>query len=332
MIPGTRALAFAARWFDASTVANVFEPLVADWQRQWIDSPLSRRPSVWISGASALLLAMTAASPNVLFAPWPAGTLRRCIRRVAIWTTVVSALLLIPFINDLSPKLDLMVSLYLLLLLLPQAIALAFPAAITTVVDVIRTASEPVREERLAAVKFGIGAAALMLLLVGWGFPAANQQFRVAAAQAVAGPTAWPTRGPAPGIRELSLRELANDDSLKSELWVGRESWVSSRAESIRAEIARRTALITLPIVMMWMRWRALRLARGRWFSALPLAASAPVTIVLCYGLLEQSSALADVVLAPRWSGSLLALVAIIVSSTAIDQMRQRVARLARMA
>ena len=31
----TRALAFASRWFDEATVHRTFEPLIADWQREW---------------------------------------------------------------------------------------------------------------------------------------------------------------------------------------------------------------------------------------------------------------------------------------------------------
>ena len=38
-----RALAFVSRWFDEGTVRRVFEPLIADWQRQWLDAPSSRR-------------------------------------------------------------------------------------------------------------------------------------------------------------------------------------------------------------------------------------------------------------------------------------------------
>lgn len=33
-IPGIRFLAFAARWFDAATVARVFEPLIAGILRE----------------------------------------------------------------------------------------------------------------------------------------------------------------------------------------------------------------------------------------------------------------------------------------------------------
>jgi hypothetical protein len=323
MLPGTRALAFAARWFDPSTVARVFEPLIADWQREWQDAARFARFGVWVRGGSALLLSMIAKSPTLLLAPWPAGTLWRIITRVTVWTTVVSALMLIPFVIELARNLDVAVSVYLLILLLPSTIALAFPAAITTVVDVIRKAPEPVREERLAAVKFGLAAATLMLILVGWGFPAANQQFRVASMRAVSGAPREPVRG----LRELSLVDLSRDEALKNKLWVGRESWVSSRADAIRAEIAQRTSLVVLPIVMIWMRWRALLLPRGRRYSALPLVASAPLSFGMFLVLLAQSRGVADAFFAPRWSGPWLALAVMVVSSAGIDQLRRRAAQ-----
>ncbi len=34
MALASRALAFASRWFDPATVSSVFEPLIADWQRE----------------------------------------------------------------------------------------------------------------------------------------------------------------------------------------------------------------------------------------------------------------------------------------------------------
>ncbi len=135
------------------------------------------------------------------------------------------------------------------------------------------------------------------------------------------------SQGPARGLRELSLVELSRDDSLKSELWLGRESWVSTRAEAVRSEIALRTSLMALPIVLIWMRWRALHLPRGRRYSAFPLVVSAPVTFGMFYALLAQSRGVADAFFAPRWSGPWLALAVMVVSSAAIDQLRHRVAR-----
>ena len=43
----TRALAFVSRWFDEATVRRTFEPLIADWQREWQDAPPARRR--WVS-------------------------------------------------------------------------------------------------------------------------------------------------------------------------------------------------------------------------------------------------------------------------------------------
>jgi hypothetical protein len=47
------------------------------------------------------------------------------------------------------------------------------------------------------------------------------------------------------------------------------------------------------------------------------------------WGTLAQSRAIADVLFAPRWSGPMLALAIMIIGSAAIDQLRQRAARLA---
>ncbi len=40
---GEGVLRFARAWFDEGTVTRVFEPLVADWQREWIDTSGAKR-------------------------------------------------------------------------------------------------------------------------------------------------------------------------------------------------------------------------------------------------------------------------------------------------
>lgn len=326
MLPGTRALAFVSRWFDSQTVATVFEPLIADWQREWHDAAGPRRMGVWTRGAGALLVSMIAVSPSVMFAPWPAGTLRRVVRRVTIWTTLASGVLMVPFVTDLGRKIDIEVVPYLVILLLPQALAVAFPLAVTTIVDVIRSAPRPTREERIAATKFAFVATTLMLMLAGWGYPAANRQFRIDS-------TLVTTGRPRPiftGLREMSIVELANDASLKSALWRdGRESWATGRAETIRGEIASRTALVMLPLVLMWIRWRALLLPRGHWYSALPLIISAPLTFSVSMFLLYQEHTLADIFYAPRWTGPLLAWTVLAIASASVDRTRRHFGRIA---
>ena len=41
-----RALAFASRWFDETSVRRAFAPLIADWQREWQDASPSRHARV----------------------------------------------------------------------------------------------------------------------------------------------------------------------------------------------------------------------------------------------------------------------------------------------
>jgi hypothetical protein len=318
MVPGKRALAFAARWFDSSTVSNVFEPLIADWQREWRDAAGFARFGVRIRGGSALLVSMIAASPTILLAPWPTRARRRVLTRIAIWTTIVTTLTVAPFIVAFPRNLDAAVFLYLLVLLLPQAVAIALPFAVTTIVDLIRTAPRPTREERIAAVRIAIATCSLMLILAGWVYPATNQQFRVISLQIVTGAT---TRGPAPGFNEMSLTDLARDNAFR------RESWTEGRAEAVARQLGSRLVLIAGPAALIWIRWRALRLPRGRRYSTLPLVLSAPISIGMLYTLLAESRGIADTLFAPRWSGPWLALAVMVAGSAAVDQLRHRAAR-----
>ena len=58
MAPGSRWLAFASRWFDERTVASVFEPLIADYQREWRDEGSSRRVLISIRAMVAFAVAV----------------------------------------------------------------------------------------------------------------------------------------------------------------------------------------------------------------------------------------------------------------------------------
>jgi len=319
-MPGSHLLAIASRWFDERTVASVFEPLVADWQRESQETAGFGRIRVWICGAGALLVSMIASSPNVLLAPSPAGVTRRVITRLTIWTTVVTALNVIPFVSDLGRKVDITVAASLLVLLLPQAVALAFPFAITTVVDLIRTAPRPTREERIAAVRLAIVACALMLAVDGWVFPAANQQYRVTMTRVVMRDAF--RRGPAPGRNELSVSQLTRH-------WLTPQLGDPINSDAAVAELSKRACLILAPVFFIWARWRALLLPRGHWYSAAPLILSAPLLIVCWYVLLAANRALADVLYMPRWSGLWLVFAVMVLSSIGLDRVRRRAAGLA---
>ena len=66
-----RALAFVSRWFDAATVRRTFEPLIADWQREWQDAPPAQRWLVSLRGMRAFVLAVMVSSPQIILTSAP---------------------------------------------------------------------------------------------------------------------------------------------------------------------------------------------------------------------------------------------------------------------
>ncbi len=70
-VPGVRALSFASRWFDPATVHRTFEPLIADWQREWYESAPSRRPWVSIRAWAAFICSAAISSPGIIATPTP---------------------------------------------------------------------------------------------------------------------------------------------------------------------------------------------------------------------------------------------------------------------
>jgi hypothetical protein len=243
--------------------------------------------------------------------------MRRVVTRLTIWTTVLTVLNVAPFGRYFAHKAATGIAPYLWVLLLPQALALAFPMAIATVVDVIRAAPRPTRQERIAALRLAMAACALMFLLDGWVFPAANQEYRVITTRAVMGNTYQ--RGPAPGGNELSLVQLTRN-------W--RQPELSSPLNSDVAlrELNKRVYVILMPVFFIWARWRALALPRGHWYSAAPLIVSAPFLIFSSFAVLAGYRALPDIVSAPRWSGVWLGFAILVVAAIGLDGVRRRAA------
>jgi hypothetical protein len=266
----TRALAFAARWFDPALVHRVFEPLVADWQREWMDAPIARRSWTITRGMASFVMTFLLLAPRtLLFSPAPQGMTRRVVRPMVFFVSVACAFLAIPFLLDLrdvSPQRQA----WLLLMLLPSAIAFAFPFATSYAVDSLRRGPEVSFAERLAVARLAIAAALFVFLFGGWVVPPMNQMFRV------------DVRGydiPAPNrsVRELTTAELIFEPSLAPayEPYTGG----ANRQSRVGAEIQNRAFLVALPILLVWLRWRALDLPRQGWLP-LPAGVSAAVMMV----------------------------------------------------
>ena len=174
MPPGTRALAYVARWFDPAIVSRVFEPLVADWQREWSDASGFRRWSVTVRGLTAFICAALVSSHHVIRQRTPSSVSNRIVTRVARFTLVVTALLTLPYLSEMGVGTS-------LLFLIPSGLVLAFPFAMVAAVDAIRRDHDlPAHIARATVLKLAIVSVLLMIIFGGFVVPASNQSFRIA--------------------------------------------------------------------------------------------------------------------------------------------------------
>jgi hypothetical protein len=268
MATTTRALAFVSRWFDEATVRRVFEPLIADWQREWLDASPTQRGWVSLRGSWAFLCAALVSSPEIARTPVPTSVANRVARRIAIVVGLISMLLLVPVLTSTRFPGGQSV---LILLLLPAMITLAFPFAMTAAVDAIRRYDRLTPQiERAAVFKLYGFSLLFMLIFSGWVVPASSYAWRAA--------TNPDGAAPLRRVEELSTTQLVLDPA-RATVYAPATS-LASRSAIIRRTLNQRATMTALPIVLMWMRWRSLNQRRDRWYSPLPTSAATVVTIV----------------------------------------------------
>lgn len=274
MAPGSRLLAFASRWFDERTVARVFEPLLADYQREWADATSPRRRLVTVRAGVAFIASAIALSPRAfLLEQTPPSITRRVIARMIVFCSVVCGLMMIPFFTELGEMpLDRLA--WLLIWLAPSMLLVAFPFAIGFVVDGVRRHAQPTPAERIVMLRASLVVVVLMIALHGWIVPASNQRFRI---EVLPGPP------PARGVRELTTPQLFETP------WLARAEGIR-RAEAVQREVHNRAAFAALPLVLVWMRWRALSYPSSRW--RLPAWLAAAATIIAYFGLRSNDAAI----------------------------------------
>ena len=269
-IPGLRVLAFARKWFDAATVSRVFEPLIADWQREWIDAPPSRRAGIRARGVLAFVVATLSSMPRMLLlTPAPPSMARRVLSRIIIFTSIGTVVMTAPLVYDMRYGSWRTITV-LALLLLPSTMVTVLPFAMPWVVDGLRRQRSVTQAERITALRTAFASVAFAFLLIGWGMPIANQAYREKAAPE------W-ARPPLRGVRELTLTELAFHPPLRMQ--DGRND------REIRREINNRVIIAVLPAVLLWLRWGAHAAARRRWLSPLPLAVETILVFVAFFSL-----------------------------------------------
>ena len=261
----SRALAFASRWFDDATVRRTFEPLIADWQREWLDAPPRRRALVTVRASLAFICAVIVSSPQIALTPAPRDVTHRIAVRMVRFMAVATSLLMIPPVIELGTWMSRGASWTrwsLFFFAVPGAITLAFPFAMTGAADSLRRHQDlPGHVMRSALLKLGAFAVMFMVIYGGWVVPAANQASRTAMNPPGMG-------APLRGMRELTTFELITHPTRATIFAPG--TLLSSRSTSLRRELNSRAMLTVLPVVLIWLRWRAYNLPRHRWFRVLP--------------------------------------------------------------
>ena len=262
MAPGTRALAFASRWFDPAVVHRTFEPLIADWQREWYESAPSRRASVSVRAWAAFICSVAISSPRIIATPTPRSISVRVAGRVSLFCLLAGGALCIPMVRAVSGR-ELGAPLWagVLLVALPAALAIAFPVAMVIAVDAIRRASGvPPHVERAAAVKLGVFATLVMITVGSWLAPLAGQTWLE-----ISTPAGWNV--PQPRVQQLSTLALLTHPERNTAM-VPRRQY--TRAGEIRRELLQRAMMSVMPAMLVWLRWSTLSQRRRRRFWPLP--------------------------------------------------------------
>jgi len=263
-----RALAFASRWFDETMVRSTFEPLIADWQREWQDAMPSRRAWTSARGLVAFICAVIVSSPRIALTPAPTSVTDRVAISMTRFLAVASLLALVPYVLDMQSEGWCTV---LLLFMVPSAITAVFPFSMIGAADAIRRHQPlPPHVERALVAKLAALAVLFMIVFGGWVVPLANQVFRNGIA---------PHGPPAPGARELTTLQLLTEPTLLAE----HEPFTgdADRATRIQRELNNRAVLTVTPIFLLWLRWRKIGTVRARWWSPLPSSLAAILSFVV---------------------------------------------------
>jgi len=302
MMPGTRLMHFARRWFPPSTVASVFEPLVADWQRQWSDAAPAERHRVNVKGCAAFVATTAIMLPRATLAS-ASFRARPLVLAGGFWLAT-SALQTLPYVREDLP-------LKFLWLLLPASLTLMLPFAILPAIDALRQdGDEPTPSHRRAALVLVVVAVIGVAIGHGWITPAANQRWRNAVMSELNG---------RPSVAFRGLREMTT-----GELIAGKATTIPALSGTPRArELSMRLTLALLPAVLAWLRWRSLSRVRKRSWPMVKSCLVAIAALAAYFAVMAAGAAVERRFLAPGF-GPVLALGLFAVTTRTGIWLRQR--------
>lgn len=237
-LPGPRLLAFARLVIDPIAVERVLEPLVADWQREWLAcDTTTRRALVRVRGCVAFICS---AAYCCALDDMPRDVRWRAWMTLVTFATLGTLVLAIPM-RAWAPR-------DLLLYLLPSTVTLSIPFAMLPLAILLGTsANRDVSRRHLA--RLTIIVALLVFALHNWIAPHANQAFRehVTMRRAAEAGRLAEYRPPRRGLGEMTLREVFCLSLLTP-------SAIASPPK-VREELFRRMSLPLVPVLLALMGW-----------------------------------------------------------------------------
>ncbi|MFM8534383.1 MAG: hypothetical protein ACKOEC_12495 [Acidimicrobiia bacterium] len=280
----SRALAMASRWFDGATVDRVFAPLVADWQREWIEAPPSRQLWILARGVIAFAATFIMLAPRILTMSIPTKVWQSVFTRGLKCAAITCGLASIPLLLSLggtTAERRVLLTLYVM----PSVLVFGVTIAAVFTVNSIRRGPAVAHRERVAVAQLALACALFTFTFGGWVVPSFSARLR----QETVGELPDSARG----VRELTTRELILDPTSAAayEPYTGGRD----RGTRINEELHNRAYAVLLPVLLVWLRWQALAVPRRGWLPLAPSAAAVAnaVTItVLLLGMWQLGIAL----------------------------------------
>jgi len=185
-LPGGRLRALAARWCSQQTMDRLIDPVIADLQAESeLAATTAHKTRVWILGQIAFFkVVICNAAGQLIRMPHDddrAAMVRAAATFVAIAATCTVLLTAVPYVNFVwgtHPH-----SAILALYLIPQALPLSIPVALTVAVFLEFRNTPSHWRARLLVVVFALLSCAMSFALLSRIIPANNQQFRVSLAR-----------------------------------------------------------------------------------------------------------------------------------------------------
>lgn len=227
-------LRWTARTFGDDAARRVFEPLVADWHREWCTWGNTRTGRLVLAvqgGAAFVRTCFTVGWQLSRPAHLPARGRAAALTTAFGFASLGAVALAVPFVLQADLRELRAVTLGTLA---PSLFAITVPLSLLPAAATIRAMNRPAGSEGLRwfLVRLVFATSCLTCLGVGFVVPAANTHFRNVLASRVAGREAPPR-----GVRELSAVELARLDDTGEVFGAGTRE--RAREElTIRATIA----------------------------------------------------------------------------------------------